>query len=165
MVRFRDLRPGKYTIEVGHLGVSAAYDQIEIRTRVSSGAKSRLDYRWGEAPTAVQRVSGKLIDIRRQGADIIERLTSAPVETPIRSALIQLRHPNNGSVYTDESDEHGEFGVVGVPNGIYVMHVRGGVTPGDSANFLVQVTPAATKESLQLFRGELCGGTAIQLQP
>jgi len=164
-VRFRDLRPGKYYVEVHHLGIPAAFDQIEIRARVSAQAKSTLDYRWGDALTTVRQISGKIMDIRRQGATLVEQFTNPPLEIPIRGAQIQLRHPTDGSVYSDASDEQGEFALAGVPNGIYVMHVRDGVTPDDSANFLVRVTPTATTDSVQLIRGDLCGGPVLQLRP
>jgi hypothetical protein len=164
-VRFTDIRPGKYYLDIGYLGISAAFAQIEIRARVSAQAKSTLDYRWGDAPTAVRQIAGKIVDMRPQGATPLEKIVNPRVEVPIRSAQIQVQHPVIGSAFTGESDDKGEFALVGVPDGIYVMHVRGGVSPDDSAKFLVQVAQTATKQSLQLVRGELCGGTAIQLQP
>ena len=163
--QFRDLPAGRYSLHSSHLGIFAAYEQIEVRARVSARAKTRLDHRWGLAPTAVREISGKILDLVPQGATPIERIINPRAEVPIRSALIQLRHPNNGSVYSGESNELGEFSIAGVPVGIYVMHVRGGANPQDVADFFVHVTPAATKDSLKVVRGNLCGGTAIMLAP
>jgi hypothetical protein len=156
-VRFRNLRPGKYYLNVDHLGISAAFDQIEVRDRVSAQAKARLDYRWGEWPAAVRQVSGNVMDIQRQGTTVFERLKNPPLEIPIAGAQIQLRHPTNGSVYAGASDENGEFALDGVPTGIYAAHVWGGVSANDSVKFLVQVIPTATRDSLQIIRTDMCG--------
>jgi len=132
--------------------------------RATAHAKSTLEYRWGEAPTPVRQVSGKIMDIRRQGTTLIERVKNPPVEIPIGGAQIQVLHPTNGAVYVGASDDFGAFELAGVPDGVYVMRVRGGVSQDDSSNFLIQVTPTAVKESLQLIRGDLCGGPVIQLR-
>jgi hypothetical protein len=104
------------------------------------------------------------MDIRPQGVTLIERFKNPPIEVPIDGAQIQLRHATNDAVYSGASDGLGAFELAGVPDGVYVMQVRGGVNQ-DSSNFLVQVTPTAAKDSLQIIRGDLCGGTVIQLRP
>src|SRR5262249_21165093 len=122
IVRFR-LRPGKYYLNVKHLGIPAAFDQIEIRARKSAQAQSKLAYRWGETPTAVRQIAGRIMDTRRQGATPIEKIVNPPVEIPMSGGHVEVRHPTNGSVYVGASDEQGEFALRGVPNGTYVMHI------------------------------------------
>jgi hypothetical protein len=165
--RLRDLPPGKYRLEVSHLGISAAFEQIEVKERASSQAKPRLEYRWGAAPTLTRQVSGRLTDTHRpKGLSWLERVISKfQSEFPIVGASIQLRHPTNGSIYHGKSDAYGKFDLTGVPVGTYVMQIGGAKGSPGSENFLIRVTPEAAKDSLQFVTVHMCGGEYLELVP
>jgi hypothetical protein len=166
VVYFREIASGKYYVEVRHLGVSAPADQIEIRARVSDQARSSLRYRWGETPTEVRQIAGTVMDLRPQGNTPIDRIINPRLEVPMTGVRIELRHPNDNRVYVTTTDERGAFALMGVSSGTYGMHVRTDVSSAaDMADFLIQLKPTAKKDALRVFRGELCGGTLLQLTP
>jgi hypothetical protein len=160
IARVSELPPGKYRLQTRHLGVYASVDQIEVMAPVSRLAKSRLNYRWGEAPIVVSDITGTFVEFRRQGATPFERLKNPPIVTPVGGVQIQLHHPTNGSIYSDVSDTQGQFAFVGVPSDIYVMNVR---EQNDAANFLIRMAPTGTKGFLQLSKGETSCGVAYTL--
>jgi len=164
--RVSNLRPGKYNLETRHLGIQAGFDQIEVRARQSSQAKARMQYLWGQQPTLVRQIAGTIRDGQPgPGATPFLRLIAKPVFVPLGGAQLEVHHPTSGNVYTDTSNDQGEFAVTVVPEGTYVLQVRGGTNPNyEPANFLVKVTPAAKAESLQLTRGEICGSSVLHLQ-
>lgn len=165
--RFRDLTPGKYYLEVTHLGISAAFEQIEVKERANAEAKFRLEYLWGADPTPVRQVRGTLTDTQRpEGLSLFERIVSRfQSEFPIAGARIQLRHPTNGSTYNGKSDADGKFALASVPVGTYVMQIHRGKSSSDSENLLVRVTPEATRDSLQFVVVGFCGSRSLHLVP
>jgi hypothetical protein len=164
-LRLKNLRPGNYFLGTKWLGVSAGSQQIEVRARETIHATSRLEYSWGEAPILLRRVAGKVIDIRpRPIADSLQNMVK-PLEVPLSGALVELRHPTNGTAYSTVTDDHGEFAFEEALNGTYVVHIESGTNPIFArADFLVQVTPTAARESLHVGRSSICGGYYLQLQ-
>jgi len=100
----RDLPPGRYFLEIQHRGIPAGRDQVEVRSRASAQAKSRLNYQWGKAPTEVRQISGRIVDLRPQGDTVVAMLINPRAEVPIVGARLQVQHPRNNSTYSGVSD-------------------------------------------------------------
>jgi hypothetical protein len=165
LVQFNNLQSGKYFVQAVHRGIRAGSDQIEVATRRTALTKSALTYRWGESVTEVAQIKGTVVDLVPQGTGL-ERIIRPRIETPIVGAQIQLKHPRDNSTYATTTNEEGKFAIDGVPNGAYVMHVRTTAnSAADEGDFLIEMKPAAAKDSLKVVKGDLCGGPFLFLQP
>jgi hypothetical protein len=162
-VHINGLRPGNYMLDARWLGISMAHEQIEVLATETNLAKSTLEYEWGKSSIAVRVPAGKVMDTRsRPDADPLEDMLN-PVEVPMDSVRLELRHPTNGTAYSTVSDERGEFAFDGVSTGNYVLHIQGGKNYSDS-DFVVQVTPTAARDSLHLRKSVMgCGGDGFYI--
>jgi hypothetical protein len=165
-VDVKDLRPGKYVLDVQWLGIHAASEHFEVRAIEPKQTKSRLEYVWGQQPLTVQQVAGKVVDLRpRPGDDLAGALTN-PMEVPMNGVRLRLLEAITGTTaYTELTDEHGDFGFKALQNGTYVLHVEGADTPNEgSSDVLIQVTPDAKRDSLKFGRTGMCGDYYFQLR-
>jgi len=160
-VRVNNLRPGQYLIDIRLHEVIAASEQIEVRSRPSSAAKARLDYRWGTSPTAVRRAVGTVVGTRAWlGIDILKNIVS-PMEAPMVGVRIELTHLRAAASFATATDDRGEFAFNDVPSGFYVMRTQSSPNEYGSSwqygSFLIEVRPDAKQEIIKLRQSHMCG--------
>ena len=170
-VSVTNLPPGEYWLHANLLGVTAGIQCFHVRNQASRKAKRNITYEWGDLAPATRRMAGKLIDC--QPGNIGNRLRDLAqcVEVPISGSRLKLQNPVSGTSYGTTSDDHGSFEFDPVPNGTYVLHVEGGkagIREYDSADLLVELSPAARWNFLLLTRRDpgagSCGGTSVELR-
>jgi hypothetical protein len=162
--QFKDLKPGRYSVLINHLGIWASGTlYIEVVPRPTAGAKSKLEYRWGEKPMDIRQVAGRVTNSDPR-ANVLRQIQSFfGAEFPVVGANVELRHPSNGKSYKTKTDNRGAFALGGIPSGTYVLQLTG--APSSGGNFMVRLTPAAGKGSLHI--GSTAGlcGAGYELRP
>jgi len=166
-VRIHDLQPGEYWLASELLGIGAGGICFHVNTRPSRRAKQMVAYEWGEEAASTRQVAGKLIDPRPgEGAAFLQNVIHHVV-VPIPSARFTLHDPLTDAIYSAVSDDEGRFSLGEIPNGTYVLHIEGGVTPVghelQPTDLLIRVIDTASQETLLLERspGSTCGGPYI----
>lgn len=166
------LLPGVYWLDAEYLGIFAGSQCFHVASGTTGKAKKRLTYEWGDLAPGVRQMEGRLVDSQPgQGGTPLSNLIHR-VEVPIVNAKMKLQNPLTASVYTTESDEHGNFSFGQVPTGTYVLHIEGGtVTKGrdyESTDLLVALREKANSDTLLLSRRDAgagsCGGTYLELR-
>jgi len=169
VVRVTNLPAGEYWLKAELLGVLAGSECFHVAERASRKAKRRVKYEWGDFAPASRRITGSLVDSRpSQGGAPIWNLIH-PTRVPITGTRLTLRNPITGGVFETTSDQRGSFAFDGIPSGTYVLRAEGGRSDReyDTADFLIKVSPKATRDTLLMIRsdsgGGSCGGTSLEL--
>ncbi len=166
IVKVADLPAGDYWISADLLGINAAYHCFYVGRRPTKKAKSKAEYEWGDSAISTRQVAGNLVGVQPgQGGTPLWNLVH-PVEHSIDHALLELRHPTNGTAYKQVTDEQGRFAFEGVPNDTYVLHVSSGeVRDYETADVLIQISPATRRSTLLLKRSyDGCGGSRLHVE-
>jgi hypothetical protein len=156
--KFRELPSGDYWISVTYLGISAGGQCFHVRPRPSMAARSSLHYRWGDYGVPTRSVTGRLQEWQPgTGGTPIWNITHGGGA----GATCLLQDAQSGETFRVVSDPKGAFTFPAVRDGIYVLHIEGGVTAQaySSADMIVTVSKTATRDALLLTLQENGCGT------
>ena len=170
-IRIRKLSPGDYSLNVELLGIFADGECFYVSRHASTKAQKKVSLVWGEFPHATRQIAGTLVNSQLgKGADPLQNLTHR-VDVPISNAKLTLRSPFTDAVYEAVSDINGHFALGEIPNGLYALHVEGGVTPGgrtfEPANLLLLLSDSAKQKMVVVKEYDPAGGSCggWQLDP
>lgn len=171
-VNVGSLPPGDYWLNTNLLGITAGGQCFHVTSHPSRKARQVVRYEWGDLAPGIRRAAGKLIDSQPgQSGNALWDLTHR-VEAPISEATLNLQNPLTGKVYSTNSNNFGEFSFDQIPNGTYILHVDGGITPAgrsfESTDQLVRLSDTARPSTIVVeWRepgGGSCGGATLQLR-
>jgi hypothetical protein len=163
---------GEYWLHTDLLGIGAGGGCFHVSSRPSKKARQIVSYAWGDLAPATNEMAGRLIDPQPgEGATLLRNVLNHVVE-PISGARLKLQNALTAEVYTTISNPDGGFSFGSIPNGTYVLHVEGGMTPGgrgyNPTDLLIGVSDTATRNMLLLWRtsggGGECGGPSLFLE-
>jgi len=171
IVRVEKLTPGLYWLNGEILGTGVAYTCFHVSLRPSRTAKRTLTYKWGDDATSTSRIAGVLVDSQPgKGGTPIWNLIHR-TDVPIVGASLKLQDPITGANYVASSDRDGKFSFEALPDGIYVMHIEGGVAGDrgyDATDEVISLDASASHNWLEFRRREAgggsCGGTELELK-
>jgi hypothetical protein len=120
------LPPGAYRLTTELMGARTEDYCFHVNKR---GARS-LTYEWaGAYVVKTPHIAGKFIDVRLvRNGEFSD--SGQPLEVPLGGVKFKLQDPLTAQVWSAASDENGNFAFDSVPEGIYVLHVEGGIAPG-----------------------------------
>ena len=163
------LPPGDYWLNASFLGIGAAYQCFHVAAMPSRHAKRRMSYEWGASASATRHIAGRLSDSQNGTAGTPVWNITHRVDVPIKAVNLRLENPLTRKIYSTVSNQNGEFAFDEVPPGIYALHIEGGGSGRDydASDLLVQLSPSAKSDALDLIRrdgsGGSCGGTYLEL--
>ena len=124
-------------------------------------AKSSLRYRWGDYGAPMRSVAGTLQEWQpgTGGTPIWNIAHGSTVAVVGATALLQ--NAKSRENLRAVSDTKGAFAFPAVPDGIYVLHIEGGVTARaySFADMIMTVSPTATRDTVLLTLQENGCGT------
>ena len=153
VIRFENLRPGRYHISVSMLGINTVFQCFHVsRWTTGLNAKRALAYNWGDDAPETRKIAGKLTS-RYFGA---EANGQHPDTASVTGVHLTLTDPLTGVRYETTSSPEGFFLPSDIAEGVYVLH-----SDGDErrryypAAILIRLHPTAARTELML---ELGGG-------
>jgi hypothetical protein len=162
-IRISKLSPGDYSLNVELLGIFADGECFHVSRHASTKAQKKVDLVWGEFPHATSQIAGSLVNSQLgKGGDPLQNRAHR-VDLPISHAKLTLRSPFTDAVYEAVSDTDGHFAFSETPNGLYVLHVEGGATPGgrtfEPANLLFRLSDSAKQKMIEVKQYDPAGGS------
>jgi Carboxypeptidase regulatory-like domain len=146
---------GRYDLTASFEGFDAGKEWIEVVAVPDAKTKKRFDFQWADWSHQTRRVAGTLTglvpgDTGHPLMDIVH-----PKETVFAGVDITLKNALSGNEYRTVSDSTGTFLIGGVPDGIYIMTIAGGMKAisgtADITKQVIDVTHAAkVRKSLPL---------------
>jgi hypothetical protein len=131
-----------------------------------------MDYDWGDLAPAVSQIIGRVVDSQPGKSEKPLWNLLHRVNVPIRGASLKLQSPVTGAVYETRSHAKSDFSFIGVPNGVYVLHVdwetSGAGKSYGQADLLVRKADGSKANSIAVVRrdasGGSCEGIGLELQ-
>jgi hypothetical protein len=163
-IKIARLQAGDYWVKAEFLGITAGVQCFHVSQVASRKAKRSLTYEWGDMAPATRKISGSLIDSHpsKDGTPLENLLRKRWVEAPIDGASIRLREALTAKEYSTTASQDGTFSIDQVPDGIYVIHVEGGISASGkyaSTDQLIRLSHTSTADRLLLRRTEAAGGS------
>jgi hypothetical protein len=171
-LRIENLPSGKYWLNAELLGIDAGSQCFHVAPQPSRNAKTKIKYDWGDLVPASRHIEGRFVYAEPgQGGNRLWNFMHQ-VEVPINAASLTLSDPFSSKTYSINSDNDGHFSFGGVPDGLYVLHIQGGIASGgrsyESANLLIRLSKTANSDALLLKRTIAdfggCGGVDLELE-
>ena len=162
--------PGNYWLNAELLGIVAGSECFHVSLHSSRKAKKNVNFEWGDLAPATRQAAGRLTNSQRgQGGTPTWNVTHL-VNVPISNAKLTLRTALADAVYSTVSDDDGRFTFNEIPDGLYVLHVEGGATPGGTtfkpANLLFRLSGTANPKVIAVTEydpvGGSCGGWSLE---
>jgi hypothetical protein len=119
--------PGKYHLRASHRDFDAGSAWIEVTCNPDPGARTHFDFEWGEGSYQIRRVGGQLSGkVLGNTGSPLQNLVHPQSTTHARIA-IALQDAFGSDGYQTVSDSTGRFFFDHVPDGIYILHIDGGM--------------------------------------
>jgi hypothetical protein len=148
------LMVGQYHLTASHDDCDAGKEWIEVVAVPDAKTKKRFDFQWADRSYQTRRVAGTLSGTvpGNTGNKLMDILH--PKETSFPGVSITLKNAFSDDTYQTVSDSTGTFLLDGVPDGIYVLTIGGGLASvtgiSDVTSQLIDVISTTTRDSLPL---------------
>src|SRR5713101_8361492 len=167
-VLIRGLMVGRYYLTASHDDLEAGKEWIEVVAVPDAKTKKRFDFQWADWSYQTRRVAGTLSGLvpGNTGNKLMDIVH--PKETVYPGVSITLKNAFSGGAYQTVSDGMGAFLIDGVPDGIYILTIAGGMHSisgtADVTSQVIDVISTITRESLPLqLKDTGCYQTEFQL--
>jgi hypothetical protein len=154
-VLIEGLMVGRYHLTASREGFDAGKEWIEVAPVPAAKTKKRFDFQWADWSYQTQRVAGTLTGLvpGNTGNKLMDIVH--PEETAYSGVDIRLKNAFSGEEYRTISDSTGTFIIGGVPDGIYILTIAGGMKAisgmADMTKQVIDVAHAAkVRKSLPL---------------
>ncbi len=166
--QIRNLASGKYLLIADRFEITAARVWLDVDP-AASGAKRNFEFEWAEYAIIARRISGTLSAfVPANTGNKIWDITH-PVKAFSPNVSLTLENGLTGNKYQGTTDQTGTFEFGGVPAGVYVMHIAGGMKlmgqVAEITDLPVELDPTAERVSLPLLLKDTgCYSISYQLE-
>ena len=167
-VLIKGLMAGRYHLTASHEDFDAGREWIEVVAVPGAKTKTRFDFEWVDSSYETRKIAGTLTGLvpGDTGKPLVD--ISHPRETVFSGVEVTLKNAFSTDEYRTVSDSTGAFVFSGVPDGIYVLTVAGGMKSvtgtADVTRQIVDLTHNAAAASLPLkLKDAGCYRTEFQL--
>jgi len=153
-VLVKGLMVGRYYLTASHAGFEAGREWIEVVAVPNAKTKKHFDFQWAEGSYQTRRVAGNLTGLvpGNTGNKLMDIVH--PKEAVYPGVSITLKNAFSDDEYQTVSDSTGAFLIDGVPGGVYILTIAGGMQSitgiGDVTNQVIDVISTITRDSLRL---------------